>query len=241
MDYLGITYVGKQHTLHLLIILEQHYEITYYWEGKIFAGIDLEWNYTEQNPKRTCHISINGYIDKLLIRYEYPQPHKLQLSPYKHPEVTYGTEEQPTPEEKTSPALDNEGTKRIQGIIGTLLYYAIAGDNKLLVGLISIGAQQAATTQRTNEATNQLLDYSATQPTDGILYRSSDMVLFAHSGAGFRSERKVRSRAGVQNFLSENDPMLKWNCPVLTLAQIIIFFMFYASEAELGAIFITFQ
>ena len=50
-------------------------------------------------------------------------------------------------------------------------------NNKLLVALSAIGSQQASATEATNEAIHQLLDYCATYPDDGILYRSSDMVL----------------------------------------------------------------
>ena len=63
-------------------------------------------------------------------------------------------------------------------------------DNKLLVGLSAIGSQQAAATQRTNESINQILDYCATYPADGILYRASNMVLCAHSDAGLHNESK---------------------------------------------------
>ena len=37
----GIEYVGKHHALHLLKILEQHYEITASWEGGKFAVVYL--------------------------------------------------------------------------------------------------------------------------------------------------------------------------------------------------------
>ena len=116
-------------------------------------------------------------------------------------------------------------------------------DNKLLVGLSSIGAQQAAPTKCTNEAINQLLnyDYSAIYPACGILYRSRNMVLWAHSDAGYYSESKSQSRAVAHIFLSENDPNPRWSSPGLTLAQIIILLMSSASEVELGALFITAQ
>ena len=114
-------------------------------------------------------------------------------------------------------------------------------DNKLLVGLNAIGAQQAAATQRTHKSINQLLEYSDTYPTDGILYRSSDMVLFAHSDAGFHNESNGRSREGAHIFLSGNYPMSKWDGPVLPLSQIIKFIMSSASEAELGALLIKSQ
>ena len=112
-------------------------------------------------------------------------------------------------------------------------------DNKLLVGLSYIGAQQASATQRIGAAIDKILDYCATYPADGILYRSSDMVLCAHSDVGFHNESKGRSRSGAHIFLPENDAIPQWNGTVLTLAKIIKFFMSSASEAELGAMFIT--
>ena len=155
--------------------------------------------------------------------------------------MTYGAIEQLTPEEDTSPSLDNKGTKRFQGIVGAILYYARAVDNKLLVRLSVIGAQQTAPIKRTNEARNKLLDYSATHPIDRILYRSSDIVLCAHSDAGFHNDSKGRIREGAHIFLSKNNPTTKWNGSVLTLAQIIKFVISSATESELGALFITAQ
>ena len=126
--------------------------------------------------------------------------------------MTYGSKEQLTPEEDKSPPLGQEGTKHIQGIVGALLYYAIAVDNKLIVGLSAIGAQQAAATECMNEAINKLLDYSATYPTNGIIYRSSNIVLCAHSDVGFYNKRKVRSRAGAHIFYPKMMP-----CPGVTV------------------------
>ena len=153
--------------------------------------------------------------------------------------MIYGAKEQLAPEDDTTLPLESQGTKRVQVIVGALLYYARAVDNKLLVGLSAIGSQQAAATQSTNEAIDQILYYWATYPSGGIIYRSSDMVLCAHSDAGFHNESKGCSRSGAHIFLSENDTMPRWNGPVLTLAKIIKFVMSSASEAELGAMFIT--
>ena len=162
---------------------------------------------------------MNGYIEKFLLKYNHPFPKKPQLSPHKHRKISYGTKEQLVPEEDTSPPLDSQGTKRVQGIVGTLLYYARAMDNKLLVGISAIGAQQASATQGTSAAIDQMLYYCNTYPADSILYCSSDMVLCAHSDVGFHNESKGRSRAGAHIFLSENDAMPRWNGPVLTLAK----------------------
>ena len=93
---------------------------------------------------------MKGYIEKVLLNYNHPVPKKPQLSPHKHREISYGNKEQLVPEEDTSPPLESQGTKRVQGIVNALLYYARAVYNKLLVSLSAIGAQQASATQRTS-------------------------------------------------------------------------------------------
>ena len=145
--------------------------------------------------------------------------------PHRHREIVYGDKEQLTQEEDTSPALDAAGIKRVQAIVGALLYYARAVDNKLLVALSTTGGQQEAATEKTNEAINQLLDYYATYPNNGLVYRSSDMILCAHLDAGFHNKSRGRSRAGAHIFLAEYEPIPKWNGPVLTIAQIMKFVM----------------
>ena len=89
VDYFGIKYVGKQHTLHLLKVLEQNYEITDDWDGKKSSGIKLVWNYDEQHAKRTCRISMYRYIKKFIMKYGHSKPSKAQLSPNKHRDVKY--------------------------------------------------------------------------------------------------------------------------------------------------------
>ena len=88
--------------------------------------------------------------------------------------------------------------------MGALLYYARAVDKKLLVAISTIDGQQVAATDKTNEAIKQLLDYCSTYPNDGIVYRSSDMILCANSDAGFHNESRGRSRDGAQMFLAED-------------------------------------
>ena len=61
---------------------------------------------------------------KVLLKYGHPSPKKPQLSPHKHREVIYGAKEQLTPEDGSTPPLDIQGKKRVQGIVGALLYYA---------------------------------------------------------------------------------------------------------------------
>jgi hypothetical protein len=127
-----------------------------------------------------------------------------------------------------------------------LLYYARAVDNKLLVALSAIAARQSYATVATEQAATEqavhlLLDYVATYPADGIVYRSSDMILCAHADAGFLNETNSRSRVGAHIFLLENDPFPRFNGAILSIAQIIKSVMASAAKSELAALFVTAQ
>ena len=97
-----------------------------------------------------------------------------------------------TSEEVDSPIFDAKGIKRVQAVVGVLLFYGRAVDKKLLVTHNTIGNKQAAANEITNEAIDHLLDYLSTYPNDGSGYRAGKMVLAAHSDAGFHNESKGR-------------------------------------------------
>ena len=161
------------------------------------------------------------------------------MSPHKHRPIYYGAIQQLVQTTDTSQTRNEKGIKRIQGIMGALLYAGRAVNNKLLVELSASGAQQASATEDTASTIEQLLGYVETYPNDGILFRKIDMILAAHADAGFLNESRARSRAGTHIFLSENEPKPKLNGPILTIAQIIKTVMASAAEAEMAALFIT--
>ena len=237
VDDFGIEYVGERQIHHLRNVLKQHYDITEDWTGTKFGGINIKWNYAQKHAKRTCRLCIKDYIKDLLLKFGHKAPPKPQLLPYKHREIMYGANPQMAHIEDTSQPPDEAGIKRIQAIVGAVLFYGRAVDNKLLVN--SIGTQQASATEATNEAFKQMLDYLSTYPNDGNVYRASDMILVAHSDARFHNESRGRSRAGAHIFLSEYDPIPRWNGPILSIAQVIKFVMTSAAEAELAALCIT--
>ena len=73
-------------------------------------------------------------------------PKKPQYSPHKYRPIDYGDTQQLVQPTYTSPLLDEEVIKIIQGIVVDLLYMGRAVNKKLLVELSSIVAQQAAVT-----------------------------------------------------------------------------------------------
>ena len=136
---------------------------------------------------------MNGYILELRNKYGHLTPKKPQYSPQKNQPINYGATQQIAQPTDTIPPLNDKGIKRVQGIVGALLYIGRSVNNKLLAALSAISAQQAAATEEPGDAIEQLLDYVATYPDDGILFQKSDMILAAHADAGFINESKSRS------------------------------------------------
>ena len=86
------------------------------------------------------------------MKYNHPDPRKPHHFPYKHVPVIYVAKVQYYAKENERTPLDNDGILRVQSIVGTLLFYIRAVNNKLLVALSELGHHQAAATQTTNNA-----------------------------------------------------------------------------------------
>jgi hypothetical protein len=70
VDDFAVKYVTKSDANHLCDALLQHYEITTDWEGTVYSGITLDWDY----KKRTCDISMPGYIKNVLNKFQHDAP-----------------------------------------------------------------------------------------------------------------------------------------------------------------------
>jgi hypothetical protein len=86
------------------------------------------------------------------------------------------------------------------------LYYVRAVDPTVLMPLNDIAMEQTKATEKTQAATNQLLDYMALRPDATIRYHASDMILHIHSDASYLSVSNARSRLGGLFFLGNNPP-----------------------------------
>ncbi len=235
VDDFGVKYVGIEHFNHLMDLLKKYHGVQFNMVGDKFVGINIKWDYAGQR----CRISMEGYIKSLLIKFKHPCPTKSRLSPYKCAPNAYGVKAQLTPEMNTSKLLDDNRKQCIQEIIGSLLYYSHAVDNKLLVALSAIAARQSKATVATKITVGLLLDYVATYPNNGIVYCTSNMILCAHLDASFLNETNSCSRAGAHIYLSEDDPFPCFNGAVPSIAQIIKFVMASAAKSELAALFVT--
>ena len=61
----GVKYTDKANAQHLLTCLEKLYKCTIDWEGKLYLGMTLNWNYAEKWMEK----SMPGYIDKVWTRF----------------------------------------------------------------------------------------------------------------------------------------------------------------------------
>jgi hypothetical protein len=154
----GVEYVGIEHFNHLLNLLKKYHGVQFNMADDKFAGIDIKWDYASQR----CRISMPGYIDNILIKFKHPMPSKPRRLPYKCLPIAYGAKAQMTPKADMAELLGNDRKRRVQEIVGSLLYYARAVDNKLLNALSAIAARQSCATVATEQAVHLLLDYVAT-------------------------------------------------------------------------------
>jgi hypothetical protein len=88
--------------------------------------------------------------------------------------------------------------------------------------LNDIATEQTKATEKTQAATNQLLDYLATHPDAAIRYHASDMILHIHSDASYLSVSNARSRLRGLFFLGNKTPEQDTlNGSILNVAAII--------------------
>ena len=76
-DGFGDKYLGKEHALHLKEVLETKYKVTTDWEGKLYIGIALMWDY----EKGTVQISMPYYVHAALHDFKHNKTKRPQDSP----------------------------------------------------------------------------------------------------------------------------------------------------------------
>lgn len=84
LDDFGFQYTDKKDANYLIKALRNDYEdITVDWSGARFCGVNIDWNYQH----KSVNISMPGYINKVLHRFQHQAKHEDQ--PYKHDTPQY--------------------------------------------------------------------------------------------------------------------------------------------------------
>jgi hypothetical protein len=233
VDDFAVKYVVKQHADHLRNALLHSYELTTDWAAKVYSGMSLKWDY----KNRTCDISMPGYVSSVLSKFQHDAPKHPQHTPSKYGTPVYGAKTQYETKDETPP-LTAKQCLTIQKVTGSVLYYTRAVDPTVLMPLNDIATEQTKMTEKTQAATNQLLDYLATHPDATIRYHASDMILHIHSDASYLSVSNARSRLGGLFFCCDKSPQAdNLNGSILNVASVIKNVVASAAESEVGACF----
>jgi hypothetical protein len=189
VDDFAVKYVGNQHEEHLRNAILRRYELTTDWKAMVYSGMTLKWDY----DKRTCDISMPGYVSKVLSKFQHDSPKHPQHTPSRYVTPVYGAKTQYATKDETPP-LTSQQCLTIQNVTGSVLHYARAVVSTVLMPLNDTATEQTKATEKTQAATNQMLDYLATHPDATIRYHASDKILHIHSDASYLSVSNARSR-----------------------------------------------
>jgi hypothetical protein len=136
VDDFAVKYVGKQHAAHLRDALLCSYELTTDWEGKLYCGMTLKWDY----KNRTCDISMPGYVANVLRKFQHDTTHHPQYTPSRYGMPVYGAKTQYATQDETPPLTANQ-CLNIQKVTGSVLYYARTVEPTVLMPLNDIATK----------------------------------------------------------------------------------------------------
>jgi hypothetical protein len=159
-------------------VLLRSYELTSDWQGKLYSDMTLQWDY----KNRTCDISIPGYVANVLSKFQHDKAKHPQHTPSRYIMPVYGAKTQYATHDETPPLTARQCINIRKGT-GSILYYTRALDPTVLMLHNDIATEKTKATEKTQAATNQLLDYLATHPDATIIYHAADMILHVHSDA----------------------------------------------------------
>ncbi len=101
----GVKYLGKENALHLLNTIQKYYKYSCDWDGKIYCGLTIKWDY----EGRKVYLSMPTYVKKALQHFQHPPPMKPLHQPHPSIKKTYGAIVQYAKPTKKAPQLDKRG------------------------------------------------------------------------------------------------------------------------------------
>ena len=134
VDEFGIKYEHQEDITHILDALKSIYKIYEDWDGKLYCGINLIWDYY----KGEVTVSMPNYVKRALQRFQHPNPKLSQYASHQCTLPNYGAAKQLATPLDTSPPIPEEWKRRIQKIVGIFLYYSRAVDCTMLTALNTI-------------------------------------------------------------------------------------------------------
>lgn len=224
VDDFGVKYKDPDDVKYLSEVLKMEYNIKEDWSGKSYLGYHIE----HDELKGRLAISIPNYINDAVKRFNIDVTKKIN-NPHCAELESREDSDQVTADQK----------KRVQQIIGVLLYYARAVDSTILTRVNKLASMQANATLSTLKAAERILQYASQYSNATITYFKSDMKLICFSDAAYLNETKSRSRCGGLFYLGDNNNDYRFNGPILSVSSIVDVVVTSAAESEYAATFIN--
>ena len=185
---------------------------------------------------------MSGYVHKVLKKFQHPAPYLPQYGPHCWTQPVYGAKTQFDNNSDTSDKLNPDGTKQIQQVNGTFLYYGRVIDPTILVALNEISTQQSSPTTATTQKADMIMDYLCTFPNATLRFYVGDIQICVESDAAYLVLPKARSRIVGYFYLNTFKTPNKayrdnLKTPILTECATIKNIVSSASEVETVALF----
>jgi hypothetical protein len=139
----AVKYVGKKHAEHLLYALLQTNELATDWTATVYSGMTLKWDY----KKRTCYISMPGYVSNVLRKFQHDTPNHPLHTTSRYVTPVYGAKTQYATQYETLP-LTAQQCLTIQKVTGSVLYYTLAVNPTVSMPLNDIATEQTKGTEK---------------------------------------------------------------------------------------------
>jgi hypothetical protein len=123
--------------------IKKNYDISSDWTGSAYCCLKIGWDYTNG----TVDLSMPGFINDTLHKYQYPAPTRLEHAPHQWNPPIYGAKTKYVEDTQDSPDLSPKEATRLQQLGGTPLYYARAVDPTLIMPIIVLASEQTKITQ----------------------------------------------------------------------------------------------
>ena len=222
VDDFGIKFKLDEDANHLIEVLRMEYTVKDDWLGSQYVGFKIQHNREEGK----LSLSMPGYLKEAASRFEIDTSVKVD-----NPMA-------PQTESGEVASASSQQQKRLQQIIGVLLYYARAVDPTILTRVSKLSTQQKDPTVATLKAAERALQYLVSQQEASITFCKSDMRLICYSDASYLGETRSRSRCGGMFFLGGHD-ISALNGPILSRSSVIDVVTASAAESELAAAFMN--
>jgi hypothetical protein len=130
VDDFGVQYVGQDNANHLFTTLQQQYSTLVDWDGTLYCGITLAWDY----EARTVELSMPNYMTSALHKFQHQQPSSAHSAPSRYTPPNYGAKQQLTTLDNSADITDTQCIT-LQKVVGAFLYYGRAVDPTMIHAL----------------------------------------------------------------------------------------------------------